>query len=97
MVKVWDYQTRKCVQTLSGHTHNVSVVSYHPELPVIISGSEDGTVRFWHANMYRNFVEKTLSSGLKRVWAISELKGTSHRLVLQSDYIDRNQFIGSGM
>ncbi|KAI3957373.1 hypothetical protein MKW98_003094 [Papaver atlanticum] len=43
--KVWDYQTKSCVQTLEGHTHNVSAVSFHPELPIIITGSEDGTVR----------------------------------------------------
>ena len=31
--KVWDYQTKSWVQTLEGHAHNVSVVSFHPELP----------------------------------------------------------------
>jgi coatomer subunit beta' len=42
---VWDYQNKTCVQTLEGHTHNVSVACFHPTLPLIISGSEDGTVR----------------------------------------------------
>ncbi|KAF9602385.1 hypothetical protein IFM89_027210, partial [Coptis chinensis] len=50
--KVWDYQTKSCVQTLEGHTHNVSAVCFHPELPIIITGSEDGTVRIWHATTY---------------------------------------------
>lgn len=45
MLKVWDYQNKTCVQTLEGHTHNVSVTCFHPTLPLIISGSEDGTVR----------------------------------------------------
>ncbi|GMP48633.1 hypothetical protein CsSME_00015917 [Camellia sinensis var. sinensis] len=36
--KVWDYQTKSCVQTLDGHTHNVSTVRFHPELPIIITG-----------------------------------------------------------
>ncbi|KAL5649964.1 hypothetical protein ACJX0J_040773, partial [Zea mays] len=39
--KVWDYQTKSCVQTLEGHTHNISDVCFHPELPIIITGSED--------------------------------------------------------
>ena len=41
-VKIWDYQNKTCVQTLKGHAHNVSCVAFHPELPLIISGSEDG-------------------------------------------------------
>lgn len=39
---MWDYQNKTCVQTLTGHTHNVSVACFHPELPIIITGSEDG-------------------------------------------------------
>jgi WD40 repeat protein len=42
LVKVWDYQNKACVQTLEGHTNNVTVVCFHPELPIIVSGSEDG-------------------------------------------------------
>lgn len=34
VAKVWDYQTKACVQTLEGHAHNVSAVMFHPELPV---------------------------------------------------------------
>ena len=30
------------MQTLEGHTNNVTVVCFHPELPIIITGSEDG-------------------------------------------------------
>ena len=51
--QVWDYQTKSCVQTLEGHAHNVSAVCFHPELPIIITGSEDGTVRMWHSTTYR--------------------------------------------
>ena len=51
--QVWDYQTKSCVQTLEGHTHNVSAVCFHPEIPIIITGSEDGTVRIWHSTTYR--------------------------------------------
>lgn len=44
-MRIWDYQTKACVQVLEGHTHNVSSVLFHPRLPILISGSEDGTVR----------------------------------------------------
>ncbi len=39
LAKVWDYQTKACVQTLEGHSHNVSAVCFHPELPVILTGA----------------------------------------------------------
>ena len=75
LVKVWDFQTKCCVQTLDGHAHNVSTVCFHPELPVVISGSEDGTIRIWHSTTYR--LENTLNYGLERVWGIAVLKGSN--------------------
>ena len=57
----------------SGHTQNISAVTFHPELPIILTGSEDGTVRVWHANTYR--LENTLNYGLERVWQLSSMKG----------------------
>ena len=74
-MKIWDYQTKACVQTLEGHAHNVSAVMFHPELPVILTGSEDGTVRVWHATTYR--LESTLNYGLERVWALGYIKGSN--------------------
>ena len=65
-VKVWDYQNKKCIQSMEGHTNNVTVVGFHPSLPIIISGSEDATVRIWHADTFR--LEKTLNYGFERVW-----------------------------
>ncbi|KAG5457766.1 MAG: LOW QUALITY PROTEIN: coatomer WD associated region-domain-containing protein, partial [Olpidium bornovanus] len=41
-IKIWDYQNKSCVQTLERHSQNVSVACFHPDLPIIISGSEDG-------------------------------------------------------
>ncbi|KAG0196867.1 hypothetical protein BGX28_009673 [Mortierella sp. GBA30] len=69
LVKVWDYQNKTCVQTLEGHTQNVTFAVFHPELPIIISGSEDGSVKIWHANTYR--LENTLNYGLNRAWTIA--------------------------
>ncbi|CAN0146882.1 unnamed protein product [Ascophyllum nodosum] len=68
-VKIWDYQTKTCVQTLEGHTNNVSAVLFHKRLPIIISGGEDGTVRLWHSTTYR--AETTLNYGMERVWALA--------------------------
>ncbi|XP_041479465.1 coatomer subunit beta'-like isoform X1 [Lytechinus variegatus] len=76
LVKIWDYQNKTCVQTLEGHAQNISCVSYHPELPIIMTGSEDGTVRIWHANTYR--LETTLNYGLERVWTVANMKGSNN-------------------
>jgi len=74
-VKLWDYQARTCVQTLSDHTHNVSAVAFHPDLPIILTGAEDGAVRIFHANTFN--LENTLNYGMERVWAIACKKGSS--------------------
>jgi len=71
-VKIWDYQTKACLQTLEGHSHNVSSVCFHPRLPLIISASEDGTVRLWHSTTYRP--ETTLNYGLERAWTLAPTK-----------------------
>ncbi|KAM1786351.1 hypothetical protein FF1_039023 [Malus domestica] len=73
-VKVWDYETKSCVQTLEGHEHNVTALCVHPELPIIITASEDGNVHIWHAATFR--LEKRLSYDLERVWAIAHSKGS---------------------
>jgi coatomer subunit beta' len=44
-VKLWDYLSKSCIQTMEGHTNNVPFVVFHPNLPIIISVSEDGTVK----------------------------------------------------
>lgn len=71
-VKVWDYLSKSCVQTMEGHTNNVSFAVFHPSLPLIISGSEDGTVKLWNSGTYR--LENTLSYALERAWSIAVRK-----------------------
>ena len=76
LVKIWDYQNKNCVQTLEGHSQNISCVAFHTELPLILTGSEDGTIKLWHSNTYR--LDNTLNYGLERVWAICCLKGSNN-------------------
>lgn len=75
LVKIWDYQNKTCVQTLDGHSQNVTAVCYHPEKPIIMSGSEDGSLRIWHSNTYR--LEDTLTYNLERVWCVQAMKGSN--------------------
>lgn len=55
---------------------NVTAVAFHPELPLLLTGSEDGTVRVWHAATFR--LETTLNYGLERVWSLACQKGNNH-------------------
>ena len=81
-IKLWDYQTKACLQTLEGHGHNVSSVCFHPRLPLIISASEDGTVRLWHSSTYRP--ETTLNYGMERAWCLSPTKD-AHKVAIGYD------------
>ena len=40
-VKVWNYKTKKCMFTLTGHGDYVRTVEFHAELPWILSCSDD--------------------------------------------------------
>lgn len=47
-IKVWSYQTRRCLFTLNGHLDYVRTVFFHHELPWIVSASDDQTIRIWN-------------------------------------------------
>ena len=53
----------------------MSAVCFHPELPVILTGSEDGSVKIWHSTTYR--LENTLNYGLERLWALGACRGSN--------------------
>ena len=74
-VRVWDYQTKQCVHVLEGHGANVSSVVFHPSLPLILSGSEDGLCKLWHSTTFRP--ETSLNYVLDRLWSISVLPNSN--------------------
>ncbi len=54
LVKIWDYQNKACVQTLEGHSQNISCVAFHTELPLILTGSEDGKyIDYYYISFHR--------------------------------------------
>lgn len=53
---------------MEGHTNNVSFAVFHPSPPLIVSGSEDGTIKIWNSGTYR--LDNTLSYALERAWYI---------------------------
>ncbi len=81
-VKVWDYHAKSCVVTIDGHLGNVSCVLFHHMFPLLITASEDGTVRLWHSSTYR--AESTLNYGMERAWFIDE-SPASNKLAIGYD------------
>jgi coatomer subunit beta' len=68
-VRVWDYQTKACIQTLSTHNHYVTCVAFHPDLPLVFTGSEDETICMFSTQTWR--METTQNYGMGRAWCIS--------------------------
>jgi len=64
------------VLKLSAHILSLFAVCFHPELPIVLTGSEDGTVRIWHAGTYR--LESSLNYGLERVWTVACMRGSNN-------------------
>ncbi|TKY45689.1 Coatomer subunit beta'-1 [Spatholobus suberectus] len=61
------------LETLEGHGNNITAICAHPELSIIITASEDSSVKIWDAVTYR--LQTTLNFGLERVWSIGYKKG----------------------
>ena len=76
-IKVWSYQTRRCLFTLNGHLDYVRTVFFHHELPWIISSSDDQTIRIW------NWQNRSLSKG-----ALGPTNATTLLIPLPSLYHD---------
>lgn len=53
LIQIWDYHSGTLVDTLK---ENISTVCSHPELPVLITGSNDGRVLVWTTSTFRYVV-----------------------------------------
>jgi WD40 repeat protein len=45
-----DNMSATCVATLKGHSKTIMSVAFHPELPLLATGSDDMTTRLWRYN-----------------------------------------------
>ena len=48
LLQVWNYKLKRCLFTLLGHLDYIRTVSFHSELPWILSCSDDQTIRIWN-------------------------------------------------
>jgi len=47
-IKVWNYQLKRCLFTLTGHLDYIRTVHFHNEQPWLVSASDDQTLRIWN-------------------------------------------------
>jgi coatomer subunit beta' len=63
----------------------VSFAVFHPNLPIIISSSEDGTIKIWNSGAYR--IENTLSYAIERAWCVALHKSANKVAVGYDDSV----------
>jgi len=69
VIRIWDYTNKHCIFQLEGHEDNISSICFHPELPIMISGAEDNTCKFWNVNTFK--LEDSKIFGYDTVWDIA--------------------------
>uniref|UniRef100_A0ACD5YRZ6 Uncharacterized protein n=1 Tax=Avena sativa TaxID=4498 RepID=A0ACD5YRZ6_AVESA len=73
-VQIWKLGMKECVDKLEGHADHISAVKLHPDLPVLITGSIDGTIRIWNSTTYK--LENIIGFNLGAVYALGCIKGS---------------------
>mgnify|MGYP001571878758 CR=1 FL=1 len=81
-VKIWDYQTKACLQTLTHHSNNVTAVFFHPELPLLLTAGEDDMFCTLSTQTWR--LEQSFNYGMNRAWTIS-CRGKTNRVAVGYD------------
>jgi WD40 repeat protein len=49
-IRVWDVNSRKCIQTLRGHTDMIWSLTFSHDGNELCSASDDGSIRIWNVN-----------------------------------------------
>ncbi|GBE59634.1 coatomer beta [Babesia ovata] len=68
-IRVWDYQTKLCLQVLSHHTQPVTCVLHHPRLPLIVTAGEDGDLNLWHSSLYK--IKRSMNFSMGKIWSVT--------------------------
>lgn len=77
--QIWKLGKNGCFDKLEGHADHVSAVNLHPELPLLITGSLDGTIRVWNSTTYK--LENIIGFNLGAVYAFGCIKD-SRRIIV---------------
>uniref|UniRef100_A0ACD5TR05 Uncharacterized protein n=1 Tax=Avena sativa TaxID=4498 RepID=A0ACD5TR05_AVESA len=79
MAQIWALGIKGHVDMLEGHEDHITAVKLHPELPLLMTGSLDGTVRIWDSTTYTP--ENIIAFNLGEVYAFGCIKGSTRIVV----------------
>lgn len=82
-VRLWDYQTKACLQVFSFHTSNVTDVLFHPDLPLIFTVAEDFDMKVISSETFR-LLHNVDHSQMQRAWSLAA-KRYENNLVIGYD------------
>lgn len=69
-VRLWDYQTKACLQVFSYHTANVTAVLFHPTHPVLFTLAEDMEMKIIATDTHRLLLSVD-HSRMNRGWSMA--------------------------
>lgn len=69
LIQVWDIESGKSLQTMSGHQTRIRSVAYSSDAATIVTGSEDNTVKIWDAES--GICRFTLNDRGGAIWAVA--------------------------
>jgi platelet-activating factor acetylhydrolase IB subunit alpha len=81
-IKIWEYETGECEQTLREHTGMVNYLNFHPSGEQMASCSKDMTIKLWKRKSGDEFkVYKTLQGHEHEVSCVEYLKPSGDFLI----------------
>jgi len=84
-VKLWDVEKGLCVSSFSGHTKKVNDVHCDNNQVLIVSSSDDGTIKLWDSRIGKDFRTLRVHTGDAVVCAKMRSTGRDNILVSGSD------------
>ena len=60
-IKVWDFKTGECLNTLEGHTSSINSIAISPDGKYIVSGSDDGIIKIWDFKTFKEIYKLDIS------------------------------------
>ena len=64
-VKLWDLRNRACVHVLKEHSSQITSLAMTPDSRYILSGSDDGLIKFWDIKMFRPVYEYEVGASIR--------------------------------
>ena len=81
-IKLWDFETGECEQTLRDHTGMVNYLNFHPDGDQIASCSRDMTIKLWRLNKNQEFsCYKTLQGHDHEVSCVEYVRPTGTHVI----------------